>query len=230
MTDVRETIDRIGSRFEPPDGGWEELSRRRTRARIRRRIRAGALAVVVAVLGSVVAVRALWSEAPSTRRQPVLVATFPAVAATASSSGSSGSVTCPTPTGDSPAPVTLSSSSGSAGSTVNVSGRFVNDEAWLQLWWNADPQHAPDHIAPPPWPPTGPQLAFPAAGPGPVLELGSVEGPESTGECTFTTRFTVPDVPPGTYQVLWASGFGAQPEGGGAFALFASSMDFEVTA
>src|ERR1041385_7801321 len=41
----------------------------------------------------------------------------------------------------------------------------------------------------PAWPPTGPDLQFGPAGPGPVTELASVPGPGPTGYCSFSTRF-----------------------------------------
>jgi hypothetical protein len=57
-----------------------------------------------------------------------------------------------------------------------------------------------------------------------VLELGSVTGPD--GNCTFRTKITVPNVPPGTYQVSGVSGFG-RPQGD-AYALSVTTVDFEV--
>jgi hypothetical protein len=126
--------------------------------------------------------------------------------------------------------VVLSSTSGAAGSSVEVSGMFVTEELWMQLLWNAG--EIDGEIAPPPWPPTGPDLPFAPAGPGPVVKLAAIAGPATTGECSFQTQFTVPDVEPGTYQVQWVYGTEAhatQPRGEGAFGLFASVLTFQVT-
>jgi len=230
MNGLREAIDRVGMRFDPPDGGFEDLSRRRKRARVRRRLTAGALALTLAAGGAFLAVRAF----PASTRKPyskikVLATWAPASAATPTAAAPSAP-TCPTPSGDSPPPVVLSSTSGAAGSSIGVSGTFWNEELFMQLWWNAG-EIAGD-IAPPPWPPTGPDLQFAPAGPGPVVNLASIAGPASTGDCSFETQFTVPDVEPGTYEVQWVFGGEAhvtQPQGEGGFYTFTSVLTFEVT-
>jgi hypothetical protein len=134
--------------------------------------------------------------------------------------------TCPRPSGDDPSPVILSSSSGSAGSSVDVSGTFSKGTVFLQLWWNADGERLPATLAPPPWPPSGPDIRFEAGTPGPVVKFAAVAGPDSTGDCSYETRFTVPDVEAGTYELLWVLGaVNASP----GYALFTSEVPFEVT-
>jgi hypothetical protein len=126
--------------------------------------------------------------------------------------------------------VVLSTTSGAAGSSVEVSGTFGSEELWMQLLWNAGEING--EIAPPPWPPTGPDLPFAPAGPGPVVKLAAIAGPATTGECSFQTQFTVPDVEPDTYQLRWffgAEAHGTQLRHDGGFALFASELTFQVT-
>jgi hypothetical protein len=115
---------------------------------------------------------------------------------------------------------------------VDVSGVFQNGEFWVQLWWNADGDEVADRVGPPPWPPTGPDLQVGPAGPGPVIELAAVAGPASGGECSFHTRFTAPDVDPGTYQLVFVLGGMSVPSGKGGYAVFQSSpgsVTFEVS-
>jgi hypothetical protein len=229
MSDVREAIERVGARFDMPDGGWNDLSRRRRRARARRRFAAGALSLTVAAAGSLLAVRALSGSAnpaPKTR----ILATWAAASTPTPTPATSTGTTCPAPSGEDSRPVVLSATSGAAGSSIEVSGRFGTEELWMQLWWNAG-QIGP-HIASPPWPPTGPPLTFQPAGPGPVVDLADVAGPGATGACSFHTRFTVPNVEPGTYQLRWVyggEGHVTDRSQGGAFALLASVLTFRVT-
>jgi len=127
--------------------------------------------------------------------------------------------------------VVLSSTSAPAGSSVEVSVTFGNRELWYQLWWNAG-RAMPHTFAPPPWPPTGPDIQLNPAGPGPVLRLLAVAGPSTTGECTVRSAFTVPDVEPGTYHLVWiAGGFGhtTEPSSDGAYVLRSSPLTFTVT-
>ena len=107
----------------------------------------------------------------------------------------------------------------------------MTGELWFQLWWNADDQSGYTTVTPPPWPATGPDLgrALDPAAPGLLTELASVAGPTSTDECSFRTAFTVPDVAPGRYQLLWVFGALASPPGSGGFALFVSPVTFDVT-
>jgi hypothetical protein len=229
MNDVREAIDRVGTRFDPPGSGFDDLSRRRTRARIRRRLTIGALALTVAAGGSLLTVLAFPASTPRAPSKVKVLATWAPSAATPGAAALSGT-NCPTPSGDDPPPVVLSSDSGAAGSSVEVSGRFWTEELWMQLVWNAG--EIGGQIDPPPWPPTGPDLPFAPAGPGPVVKLAAVAGPATTGECSFQTRFTVPDVEPGTYRVQWVYGAEAhatEPQGEGGFALFARALTFQVT-
>src|SRR6266581_9747244 len=133
MNDLREAIERMGMRFDPPGDGLDDLSRRLSRARTRRRITAGALALAVAAGGSLLALQRIPSSAHGPNSKIRVLATW---AATATPKAAS-SAECPGPSGDSPPPVIPSTTSGPAGSSVDVSGRFDNDELWLQLWWNA---------------------------------------------------------------------------------------------
>jgi hypothetical protein len=229
MNDVKEAIERIGQRFDPPPDGLTELSRRRHRVDTRRRITAAALAVVVGVGGSVVAARAFLGSSSPERPGGVKVVTFPA-SSDVTPTPSTGDVKCPTPSGDSPPAVILGSTSGAAGSSVQVSGTFQTGELWLQLLWNADDE-SDGHVTPPPWPATGPNLQreLDPAGPGLITELASVPGPQSTGDCSFRTAFTVPDVAPGRYQLLWVFGALASSPEKNAFALFLSPATFEVS-
>jgi hypothetical protein len=50
--------------------------------------------------------------------------------------------------------------------------------------------------------------------------------PDLTGDCSFRAEFTVPDVEPGIYNVLWA--FGADSPSPG-YSLFTGVLRFEVT-
>ncbi len=229
MNDVREAIERVVARFDPPGGGLDDLSRRRKRARARRRLAAGALALMAATGGSLLAVRAFPAGTHAISPKTRVLATWAAAPATPAAAASS-EPTCPTPSGDDPPPVVLSSTSGAAGSSVEVSGMFGTEELWMQLLWNAGEING--EIAPPPWPPTGPDLPFAPAGPGPVVNLAAIAGPAMTGECSFQTQFTVPDVEPGTYQVQWVYGVevhGAKLRAEGVFGLFASVLTFQVT-
>jgi hypothetical protein len=219
MNDVREAIERVGAHYETRGRGFDDLARRRNRISARRRIRAGGLALMIAAGGSLLAARAFVASTPAPPKVR-LPATLPATGAV-----QAAETNCPTPSGDSPTPVVLSSSSGSPGSRVGVSGTFLSGDLFLQLWWNADGDRIPDKVAAPPWPPTGPDLRFEPAGSGPVVELASVAGP-LTADCSFRTRFTVPDVRPGTYQVLWALGAVNAPPG---YGLLTSTVTFEVT-
>jgi hypothetical protein len=230
MNDVRDAIERVGARFDPPDDGFEDLSRRLDRARKRRRIGAGALALAVATGGALLAFRSIPASAPGPNSRIRVLATWPATSNAIPKVVASSATGCPTPNGDSPPPVSLSATSGAAGSSVDVSGTFPNAELWLQLWWNAG--EPPATVAPPPWPPTGPDIRFQPAGPGPVSELASVAGPATTGDCSFHTRFTVPDVEPGTYRIQWVFGFlshALEPSDQDGYALLTSVLKFQVT-
>jgi len=116
---------------------------------------------------------------------------------------------------------------------VDISGIFQNGEFWIQLWWNANGDEVADKVGPPPWPPTGPDLRVGPAGPGPVVKLASVAGPASGGECSFHTRFAVPDVDPGTYELVFVEGWMSAPLGEGeGYAVLEStpgSVTFEVS-
>jgi hypothetical protein len=231
MNDIKETIERIGKRFDPPPEGLAELSRRRRRVDMRRRITAGTLAVVVGVGGSVLAARAFLGSSPPARTDGFKVVTFPAASTVSPTPpATTGEVKCPTPSGDSPPAVILGSTSGAAGSSIQVSGTFQTGQLWLQLLWNADDE-SNGHVTPPPWPPTGPNLQreLDPAAPGLMTELASVPGPQSLGDCSFRSAFTVPDVAPGRYQLLWVFGALASPPESGGFALFLSPTTFEVS-
>jgi hypothetical protein len=228
MNDVREAIDRVGSRFDQR-GRFDDLSRRRNRARARRRITGGAAAAMVAAGGLLFAIRALPASTPGPPSKLRVAAMWPLTSVATPSAAMAVGPSCPTPSGDSPPQVVFSSISGKAGSTVEVSGTFETGELWLQLWWNADGDAVPDKVAPPPWPPTGPDLRFVPSGPGPVVNLASIEGPAGTGQCAFRTTVTVPDVDPGTYEVVWAFGALNPPRGETGYYLFTSSIQFEVT-
>jgi hypothetical protein len=231
MNDVREAIERVGASFDPSGGGIDELSRRRARARTRRRVMAGVLALSVTAGGSLLAVRAFPASSPRSHTKMKVVATWAAPGAAPSSAATAGAVQCPTPSGDSPPPVVLSTTSGAAGSSVEVSGMFGSEELWMQLLWNAG--QIGGKIAPPPWPPTGPELPFDPAGPGSVVKLAAIAGPPTTGECLFHTRFTVPDVEAGTYRLRWFFGALAHanypPHPKRGYALWSSELTFHVT-
>jgi hypothetical protein len=232
MNDVREVVERITARLEPATG-FDDLSARRDRGRTGRRIVAGALALLLAAGGSLLALRAFPRRTPSDSPQTIVAATWPASSAVASSSSNAAARTdCPTPSGDDRA-WSLSSTSGPAGSSVDVSGTFQNGVYWVQLWWNADGDRIADAVGPPPWPPAGPRFQVPPAGRGPVLELASVAGPASGGDCTYRASFTVPDVDPGTYQLVFVMGALTEQQGeGGGYAVIQSasgSVAFDVS-
>jgi hypothetical protein len=228
MNEVREAIERIGARFDPPRGGFEDLSRRRNRFRARRRIAAGALAATVTVAASLLLVRAFIASTDRPSNALEVAATWPAAAVATPVPTAKGD--CPTPTGDSPPPVVLSSTAGPAGSSVDVTGTFETGFLWLQVWWNADGDRIPDKVTPPPWPPTGPDIPFQAARAGLVAKVASVAGRAEAGDCSFQTTFTVPDVHPGTYEVLWVFGAANSPrDENSGYALLTSTVTFEVT-
>lgn len=226
MNDAREAIERVGSRFDPPSYGFEDLAGRRNRTRTRRRITAGALALTFSVGALLLAVRAFPASTPGPPSKVKVLAKWPTTSAVTPDAAAASEPSCPAPTGDGPPQVVLSSTSGPAGSSVDASGLFWTGQLWLQLWWNAG--EAPGEVAPPPWPPTGPDLRFAPAGRGPVAELTSVAGPSTTGNCSFQTRFNVPNVEPGTYQVQWVFGTANPPHGETGYALLTSPLTFEV--
>jgi hypothetical protein len=239
MKDVHEAVERITARFAPRRG-LEDLSSRRRRVRMRRRAVAGAIAVTLATGGTLLALKALPRGAPGPAPgSTILIATWPAttLASVSASASASPSPTtgapqeCPTPSGQDVA-WALSSTSGPAGSSLDVSGTFQSGQFWIELWWNADGEQIADAVGPPPWPPTGPDLQVSPAGPGPVTELVSAAGPASGGACSFNEGFTVPDVAPGTYQLVFVLGASSEPPGNGGYAVFQSapgSVIFEVT-
>jgi hypothetical protein len=222
MTDVREAIDRIGERVDPPGNDLADLLRRRDRIRARKRVTAAGLALMIATGGVVIAARAFLAPTSQPTSRVRVAASWPAPRAAVMEA----ETICPTPSGDDPPPVVLSSDSGPAGSSVDVSGTFPKGTVFLQLWWNADGQRLPATLAPPPWPPSGPEIRFESAVPGPVVKLAAVAGPDSTGDCSYGTRFTVPDAEPGTYELLWVMG-AVNPSPG--YGLLTSEVPFEVT-
>ena len=229
MNDLKEAIDRIGERFDASAGGLPTLEERRRRSGAQRRLAAASVALVVGIAGSVLVARAFLGP---TDGSPEITIPQAANSTTSSSTSSplAGTAICPTPSGDSPPSIVLESTTGAAGSTVRVSGSFQTGQAWLQLWWNAD-DTTQGRVSPPPWPATGPDLreALDPKTPGLMTELASVAGPASTGSCSFTTAFTVPDVPPRSYQVMWAFGAPASSTNDEhSFALFTSHLRFEV--
>jgi hypothetical protein len=227
MNDLRDAIERVGARFDPA-GRFDDLAGRRHRARVRRRVAAGALALTVAAAGTFIAVRAFSTSATGRPAKINFAATSP-TPSTATPSGAALEPSCPTPPGERPAPVVLARTSGPAGSSVEVSGTFETGEQWLQLWWNADGDTLPATLGPPPWPPTGPDLTFGPAGPGPVVELGSVTGPTGAGDCSFQTEVTIPDVSPGSYQVAAVFGGANPPPGEAGYVYLYATLTFEVT-
>ena len=231
MNELREAIERVGARFDPPGHGFDDLSRRRGRARTRRRIITGALALSVTAGSSLLIVRAFPASSPRTHPKIKVIATWAAGSAAKPTAATAGAVQCPTPSGDSAPQVVLSTTSGAAGSSVKVSGMFGSEQLWMQLLWNAE--EISGGVAPPPWPPTGPDLPFDPAGPGPVVKLAAIAGPATTGECAFQAQFTVPDVEPGTYPLRWFFGALAHatevPHPEGVYALLSSELTFQVT-
>jgi hypothetical protein len=231
MNDIRGAIERVTAQFDLPNRGLGDLARRRDRVRTRRRIATGALALAVATGGAVFAAQAFIGTTPGPHPPTNVAATSasstPATTAatTATTTAGAGVQECPTPSGDSPPEVILSSKAGPAGSSVDVSGTLQTGDRFLQLWWNAA-DDMPDRLDNPPWPPTGPDLRLHPAGPGPLVKLAAIPGPAATGGCSFRTEFTVPDVDPGTYQVVWVIGAAKYPPG---YSLFDSPTTFEVT-
>jgi hypothetical protein len=233
MNGVRNAIDRIAAGFDPQSDGLEDLSRRRRRDRVRRRVAAGTIALAVAAGGALLLFVTFPDSKARTRPEVQVLATWPASSmSTPSPATSSSPVACPRPSGDSPPPVVLSSTSGAAGSSIDVSGRFWNSELWMQLLWNAGALDG--DVSPPPWPATGPDLPSAPAASGPVLTLAKIEGPASTGACSFHTSFTVPDVEPGTYLLRWVSGdtggSTGPSRGDDVYYLFSGVLTFRVTA
>jgi hypothetical protein len=224
MNDLRDAIERTGAMFDPPDG-LDDLRRRGAVRRARRRGTAGALAIAVATGGAIFALRALPSSPSGPHPRSKLLATWaPAASVTPASEASTGT-TCPMPSSDDNAPMVLSSTSGPPGSTIDVTGTFPTDGLWMQLWWNAG--EPADAIESPPWPPTGPDLNLGPAGPGPAVNLVSLAGPATTGECSFRATFTVPSVEPGTYRILWFFGVAGEPHY--SFAIWGNQLTFHVT-
>jgi hypothetical protein len=222
MNGVREAVDRIGERVDPPRGDLADLSRRRDRLRARKRLTAAGVALMIVTGGTVVAGRAFLAQTPEPTSRVRVAASWPGTGA----AETEAERICPRPSGDHPSLVALSSDSGPAGTSVDVSGTFLNGTVFLQLWWNADGARLPATLAPPPWPPSGPDIRFEAATPGPVVKVVAMVGPGSTGDCSFETRFTVPDVEPGTYELLLVMGT-VNPSPG--YALLTTEVPFEVT-
>jgi hypothetical protein len=230
MNELRDAIDRTGAMFEPPDDGLDDLRRRSELRRARRRVTAGTLAVAVATGGAIFALRTLPSSPSGPHPRGSVLATWAPAASTTPAPEASKGITCPTLSPDDQAPLLLSSTSGAPGSTIDVTGRFPIGGLWMQLWWNAgDPA---DTLDSPPWPPTGPDLHLGPAGPGPVVNLASVAGPATTGECSILARFIVPSVEPGTYKILWLFGAAADSSSqhpDDAFAIWGNQLTFQVT-
>jgi hypothetical protein len=228
MNDVRDAIERVGGRFDP-EAGFEDLARRGRRATVQRRVAAGAVALMVAAGGSLVAVRAFSNVSPAPAAKVRVAITWLTTSSATPTASSPVAASCPTPSGDSPPPVALSPTSGPAGSSVEVSGTFETGEDWLQLWWNADGDTLPSTLAPPPWPATGPDLTFDPVSQGPVTELASVASPAETGDCSFRTEVTVPDVPAGSYQMVAVFGGADAPPGEAGYIWLLGPFTFEVT-
>jgi hypothetical protein len=188
---------------------------------------------MVAAGGSLIAVRAFSKVGPPAPAKVRVAITWLTTSSATPTATSPVEASCPTPTGDSPPPVVLSGTSGRAGSSVEVSGTFEPGFEpgldWLQLWWNADGDSLPTTLPPPPWPPTGPDLSFDPIGPGPVVDLASMAGPAETGDCSFRTAITVPDVPAGSYQMVAAFGGADEPPGEAGYIWLMGPFTFEVT-
>ncbi len=96
--------------------------------------------------------------------------------------------------------IELSETSGTPGSSVEVSGPtplYAEDGSYrppdseIQLWWNADPDE---------WESVLPGGQEPVAErPGDVVLIGTAQ---LAGTCTFSTTFTVPDSPAGSYRIV----------------------------
>src|SRR5205823_11099297 len=101
VNDVKDAIDRIGQRFDPPPDGLARLTRRRHRVDTRRRITAGALALTVGVGGSILAARAFLGSSTGHANR-VRIVTVPAASGASPTPATVGGPPCPRPSGDSP--------------------------------------------------------------------------------------------------------------------------------
>jgi hypothetical protein len=229
VNELREAMDRLGAPYEPSEDGWGDLARRRTRVRRRRRITRVGLVVAVVAGGSLAAARTLTPPTTNGDGKVKVLATWPVASLATPTTAAAAGPSCPAPSGDSPPPVNLPAASGAAGSSMHAVGSFQTGWLWFQLWWNADGDTLAPTIEPPPWPPTGPDPGFRAAGPGPVTQLAAVAGPATTGDCSFQTTITIPDVDPGIYHMAWAFGVQSGTGGDDGFAIWVSQMTFEVT-
>jgi hypothetical protein len=72
-------------------------------------------------------------------------------------------------------------------------------------------------------------LGHRGVGPGPVLKLDSVSASASGEHCSWHTGFTIPDVRPRSYPLVSVVGTITKQQGEDAYALWVSSIMFEVT-
>ena len=120
MNDVREAMERVGARFDPPGGGLDDLTRRRKRAR-RRRLTAGMLALAVGA-GALLAVQTFQASTPGQPSKIRVLATWAAASAATPHRGCLQRADLPHP---------LRRGSPSGGPLINLRGcRLVDRGLW----------------------------------------------------------------------------------------------------
>jgi hypothetical protein len=213
-SDVRAAVERIGNRFAAPDPDVDAIVQRARTERTRSRIVAGSVTGLLAIAATFFLVQAFGLFGAD----PVVVGSSP--------DPSSGIVQDPSPLECSVGPegfvATMSPASGPASSTATITGpapfehedqsrRSTSEPLAIEAWFNADASA---------WEQLIPGVDS-KADTSPVL-LGRQD---LTGKCEFQISFTVPDVAPGTYEVVLLL------EGGGGWARYGEGeLFFEVAA
>lgn len=216
MKDLRQTLEDLGDRFEPPRVGFADYLRRgEKRRQHRQHLLVFTLSTLVLAAGAVAAV-----EAFNGTTQKAL-AGIPSFKAAATVSTTDTQHKCPalsrTDNNDdstNPYIPVLSPSSGPAGSTVTISGPLpVVDEAGtyvgpgnpnISVYWNLDLDHWTSIL-------TSPNSPTASVTGSPVQHLGTQQ--VTGGACNFQIQVTIPSVAPGTYPIQllgeWSGATGA---------------------
>jgi hypothetical protein len=197
MKDLRQTLEDLGDRFEPPSNGFTDYLRRgEKRRKHRRHLLVFTLSTLAVAAGAITAIEAFNG---TTQKALAGIPSFKAAATVATTDTQHP---CPalyrTDNNDdstNPYIPVLSASSGPAGSIVTISGPLpVLDEAGtyvgpgdpdIVVYWNLDVNH---------WTSTTPSVSG-----SPVQQLGTQQ--VTGGACNFQIKVTIPSVAPGTYPI-----------------------------
>jgi hypothetical protein len=227
MKDLKQTLEDLAERFEPPSDGFARyLRKHEQRRQQRQRLLAVTLSALVLAAGAIAGVEAFSGK---TQTAFAGIRSFKA-AATYSTTATQQECPALSKTPDNPNPYgsVLSTASGPAGSTVTISGHLpVLDEAGsyvgpgnpdISAYWNLDFDHWTSIL-------TSPDSPSASVAESPVEHLGTYH---VTGGCDFQMQVTVPSVPPGTYPIVLLYWYGGSGDGSGGSANL--PVNFHVTA